>query len=49
MEINPLLQPGSVSTDLVMITGEHVATVETIKFLKAQLASELRNPEFLFS
>lgn len=32
MEINHL-QPGPISTNLAMITGEHVATVETIKLL----------------
>lgn len=33
MEINHVLQPGPVSTNLAMITGEHVAIVENIKLL----------------
>lgn len=49
MEINPFLEPDSVSTHLAMITGDHVDTVETIKLLKTLLTSELRNSKFLFS
>lgn len=36
MELNNFLQPAFVSTNLAMITREHVAAVETKKLLKTE-------------